>query len=571
MDVSIEQLSRALVESGLIEKDDFDAAVKEAQESGRPVEDLLVERKLIPDPYLGQLVAEEIGYRFARLETSDIPDHILRIVPERMAKKKKVIAFAMDQGVGLKLAMRDPADLEVIRNIEKKVGVKAVPYYVTERDIENGFEAYTKDLESAIKSLNVRPPTGDQKKGKDSKEAAEDGQVVRVVELIMNYAFQNNASDIHIEPRENSIMVRYRIDGILHDVASLPRELQEPIVTRIKILSKMRTDEHFAAQDGKFQEQIEGERIDVRVSIIPIVNGEKIVMRLLAEKGKSFDLEEVGLEKDDLKKLRRHAKKSFGMILVTGPTGSGKTTTLYATLRELNSRDVNIATIEDPIEYAIEGVNQIQVNPKTGLTFSSGLRSIVRQDPDIIMVGEIRDPDTASIAVNASMTGHLVLSTLHTNDAATALPRFREMNVEPFLIASTINVIVAQRLVRKICRRCIVSSLVPAERLKEDFGAALIDKRISSSGSRKKDQVNVYHGKGCDQCNHTGYQGRLGIFEVLEMDDDIRELVMNNANSKEISNKAIENGMTTMLEDGIGKVLQGITTVDEVLRVTGAV
>jgi len=576
--VTIEQLKRVLVDSGIVEAVDFDRVAKEAESGGASLERLVTERKLIPDAYLGQLVAEDIGFPFVRLESAEIPDHILRIIPERVAKKNRVIAFGLEPETGVKLAMRDPSDLEFIRNIEKKVGVRAVPYYVTGPDIEKGYEAYTKDLESAIKNLDsvFAAMPGGSRAAKSEKEAAEEGRVVRLVGLVMNYAFQNNASDVHVEPREESIMVRYRIDGILHDVASLPRELHEPFVTRIKILSKMRTDEHFAAQDGKFQEVIDGERIDVRVSIIPIVGGEKVVMRLLAEKGKSHDLSDIGLGERDLKRLRRHAQKSFGMILATGPTGSGKTTTLYSMLKELNTRDVNVATIEDPIEYAIEGVNQIQVNPKTGLTFATGLRSIVRQDPDIIMVGEIRDPDTANIAVNAAMTGHLVLSTLHTNDAATALPRFREMGIEPFLIASTVNVIVAQRLVRKICPRCIVSSVIDVDALKENFGEALVEKHLAASATNMKKKkakrsLNVYYGKGCDQCNHSGYQGRLGVFEVLEMDDDIRELVMRNANSKEIATKAVANGMTSMLDDGLGKVLHGITTADEVLRVTGAV
>jgi type IV pilus assembly protein PilB len=568
MKITEEKLKNVLVDSEIVDESDFATVVAESEDSGVPLERLILEKRLIPEDYLGQLIAEEVGYPFANLKNAEIPDHVLRIIPENVAKKKQVVAFKIDEENGISLAMRDPEDLEFIRNVEKKVGVKVSPFFVMYGGLEAGFEAYTKDLESAIKNLDGSAPVLTSKK-KDEK--SEDGRVVRIVHLIMNYAFQNNASDIHIEPREGSIMVRYRVDGILHDVAALPHEYQEPLVTRIKILSKLRTDEHFAAQDGKFQETIDGDRIDVRVSILPIVNGEKVVMRLLAEKGKSFNLEEVGLGEGDLKGLRRHAKKSFGMILVTGPTGSGKTTTLYATLRELNTRDVNIATIEDPIEYAIEGVNQIQVNPKTGLTFASGLRSIVRQDPDIVMVGEIRDPDTASIAVNAAMTGHLVLSTLHTNDAATALPRFQEMGVESFLIASTINVIVAQRLVRKICNRCIVSKVTEVSELSENFGEELVMKRLKETGAHKRKTVSTYHGKGCDQCNHSGYQGRLGIFEVLEMDDDIRELVMRNANSKEISQKAIENGMTTMLDDGIRKVLEGITTVDEVLRVTGAV
>jgi len=371
---------------------------------------------------------------------------------------------------------------------------------------------------------------------------------------------------VHVEPREKELLVRYRIDGILHDVVSLPRELLNPVVTRIKILSKMRTDEHYAAQDGKFQEIIDGERIDVRVSALPVVDGEKIVMRLLAEKGKRYDLADLGLAAKDEKKLQRHIQKSFGMILATGPTGSGKTTTMYSVLKILNTRDVNIATIEDPIEYAMEGVNQIQVNIKTGLTFASGLRSIVRQDPDIIMVGEIRDEETAGIAVNSAMTGHLVLSTLHTNDAATTLPRFRDMKIEPFLIASTINVIIAQRLVRKICSRCITSYDVTRSELENVFPAVAVERFFKK---RQGDRVRVYKGKGCDKCGHTGYIGRIGIFELLEVTDNIRDLIMADANAKVIRQRAIDNGMTTMLEDGVRKIMTGVTTVDEVLRVAG--
>jgi type II secretory ATPase GspE/PulE/Tfp pilus assembly ATPase PilB-like protein len=371
-----------------------------------------------------------------------------------------------------------------------------------------------------------------------------------------------------VEPREKEIVVRYRIDGILHDVVSLPRELSDSILTRIKVLAKLRTDEHFAAQDGKLQEIMDGERVDIRVSVLPVVDGEKIVMRLLTEKGKKYSLEDLGMLERDLKKLRRHAQKSFGMILATGPTGSGKTTTMYALLKILNTRDVNIATIEDPIEYSLEGVNQIQANPKTGLTFASGLRSIVRQDPDIIMVGEIRDEETAGIAVNASMTGHLVLSTLHTNDAATTLPRFRDMKVEPFLIASTINVIVAQRLVRKICQRCIVSTELSKEELlklvPEDVAAKFMGK-VKRGG-----KASLFRGKGCDACGHTGYKGRVGIFELLEVDDAVRDLIMKDSDAGRIAKQAVASGMITMFEDGIEKVMIGLTTIDEVIRVTSA-
>jgi len=307
----------------------------------------------------------------------------------------------------------------------------------------------------------------------------------------------------------------------------------------------------------------------VRVSVLPVVDGEKVVMRLLSEKGKRFNLEDLGFAERDMKKLRRHMQKSFGMILATGPTGSGKTTTMYAVLKILNTRDVNIATIEDPIEYAIEGVNQIQANPKTGLTFAAGLRSIVRQDPDIIMVGEIRDEETSSIAVNAAMTGHLVLSTLHTNDAATTLPRFRDMKIEPFLIASTVNCIIAQRLARRICPRCIVSYDADQAELKREQVPDDIIARIAPPTKKGMQAPRLYKGKGCDRCNHTGYLGRVGLFEILEVDDAIRDLIMKGANANAITKQAIVAGMTTMFEDGLRKVKEGMTTVDEVIRVTG--
>jgi type IV pilus assembly protein PilB len=480
------------------------------------------------------------------------------------------MAFGTDERGQLKVAMNDPADLELVRLVEKRSGLRVVPHYATEAAIRSAAERYAKDLNSAIRSLldeagfdGSKPPAGAAAETNAAEQA-----VVGVVELVLNYAYQHGASDVHVEPREKEIVVRYRIDGILHDVVSLPRELSDSILTRIKVLAKLRTDEHFAAQDGKLQEIMDGERVDIRVSVLPVVDGEKIVMRLLTEKGKKYSLEDLGMLERDLKKLRRHAQKSFGMILATGPTGSGKTTTMYALLKILNTRDVNIATIEDPIEYSLEGVNQIQANPKTGLTFASGLRSIVRQDPDIIMVGEIRDEETAGIAVNASMTGHLVLSTLHTNDAATTLPRFRDMKVEPFLIASTINVIVAQRLVRKICQRCIVSTELSKEELlklvPEDVAAKFMGK-VKRGG-----KASLFRGKGCDACGHTGYKGRVGIFELLEVDDAVRDLIMKDSDAGRIAKQAVASGMITMFEDGIEKVMIGLTTIDEVIRVTSA-
>lgn len=561
MDVGVVKLREILVDSNLLESSDFDAAVESAKSHEVSLEQELVDKALIPGKYLGQLIAEAIGFPFVNMNNINIPDHVLRIVPERVAKKVGAVAFGKDEKGRIKLAMRDPGNLGFLRMIEKKMCVRVIPYYMTHAGLRLGLEFYSKDLNSAILRLLEE----------HAETKADDGEspgVVRILDLIMNYAYQSNASDIHVEPRENTVVVRYRIDGILHDVVSLPKTILSAFVTRVKILARLRTDEHFAAQDGKFREVIDGERLDVRVSVIPIVSGEKIVMRLLSERGRNFDLTDLGLGDRDVKRLRKLMKKSFGMLLATGPTGSGKTTTMYAVLKELNTRDVNIATIEDPIEYGIEGVNQIQVNPKTGLTFASGLRSIVRQDPDIIMVGEIRDEETAGIAVNAAMTGHLVLSTLHTNDSATTLPRFRDMKIEPFLTASTVNAIVAQRLIRRICSRCIMSFDVKVEDLRDELDAKHLAFVMKGKGKTKK-TVKFYKGKGCDKCGHTGYSGRVGIYEVLEVTDRIKELIMTDVNASDIKKAAIEEGMTTMFEDGLRKAMTGVTTLEEVKRVTG--
>ena len=388
--------------------------------------------------------------------------------------------------------------------------------------------------------------------------------VIRLVDNLVESAFEMRASDIHIDPAEKELRVRFRIDGVLHDTFKLPKDLQSEVITRIKVLSGMRTDEHQAAQDGRFRAGIrQGEKIanvDVRVSIAPTYYGENCVMRLLsAEGGAPLDLEHLGFSKTDLEKIERAMKKPYGLILATGPTGSGKTTTLYSILRKLNHPEISIITIEDPVEYSIEGVDQIQVNARTGLTFAQGLRFILRQDPNIIMVGEIRDAETASIAVNAAMTGHVVLSTLHTNDATTTLPRLIEMDVEPFLITSTINIAIGQRLVRTLCLKCKVEKAATKAEL-EALAAMVPPERL-------KGKTKFWTAKGCTECDKSGYRGRIGIHEVLEITEDIRALIMRRANASEIRGAAVKAGMTTMLEDGVEKAFAGLTTVEEVLRV----
>jgi len=382
--------------------------------------------------------------------------------------------------------------------------------------------------------------------------------IISLVDALIERAYHSRASDIHIDPQDSRVRVRFRIDGVLHDTFILPKEIQSEVITRIKVLAGLRTDEHQAAQDGRFRANIpDVGYIDVRVSIAPTYHGEDAILRLLVPRSEGFTLEDLGFRDENLNRIKRAIIKPYGMILSTGPTGSGKTTTLYTIMRVLNTPEVSIITIEDPIEYAIEGINQIQVNQRTGLTFAKGLRSILRQDPNIIMVGEIRDEETAGIAVNAALTGHLLLSTLHTNDASTAFPRLIDMKIEPFLIASTINVVIGQRLVRKICSEC---------RVKRTMTEAEINSLSDLPLEVLKGHPTVYNGKGCKVCDQSGYRGRIGIYEVLEMDDDIRDAIMHRASADEIRQIAIKNGMVTMIEDGFKKAADGLTTIEEILR-----
>lgn len=389
----------------------------------------------------------------------------------------------------------------------------------------------------------------------------EDISVIEVVDKIVDYAYRTRTSDIHFDPAEDKVIVRLRIDGVLQRVFEIPKNLQEEIISRIKVLSGLRTDEHNATQDGRFRAQLPNARFDIRVSIAPTYYGENAVLRLLTEQGQVFTLPEIGFSERDLQIVERASLKPYGMILATGPTGSGKTTTLYTILKKLNTEAVSIITIEDPIEYSIEGLQQIQVNPQTGLTFANGLRSILRQDPNIIMVGEIRDEETASIAVNAALTGHLLLSTLHTNDAATTLPRLLDMKVEPFLIASTVNIAIGQRLVRKICPSCKQKKKLTTVDL-HGLAATVPKELLEKMRGRE-----LYYGEGCKECSGTGYHGRIGIHEVLEVTPAIREAIMQRMSASQIKDIAVREGMTTMIEDGLAKVLAGITTVEEVLRV----
>ncbi|TSC66408.1 MAG: type IV pilus assembly protein PilB [Microgenomates group bacterium Gr01-1014_80] len=549
------RLFQLVADAGVVPEADLKKAQELSTQRKIPLYEVLVEKDLIADENLGKLVSDALEVPFANLQKIAIPLNLLHIIPESVAEKQLTIVFGEDKDK-LKIATNNPGNNEFLEFVSKKAGKKLEVYFATLRDIKKSLNLYKKELYKTFDDLLKQQVNA---AGKGQSEAP----IAKIVDTLIEYAYRSNASDIHIEPEEEHSLVRFRIDGILHDELKLPKELHDQVITRIKVLSSLRTDEHLSAQDGKLQMKLKEEDLDVRVSLVPIVGGEKAVLRLLTSHYRQFGLSDLGMNTDAFNKVKGAIQKPYGMILSTGPTGSGKTTSIYAILKILNVREKNIATIEDPVEYEIEGINQIQVNPKTNLTFAEGLRSILRQDPDIIYVGEIRDEETASIAINSAMTGHLVVSTLHTNDSATALPRLIDMKIEPFLVASTVNVIVAQRLVRKICDRCKFSYQQTAVELKKQISGDLIKKHLGSEG-----EIRLYQGKGCDVCHMTGYVGRIGIFEVLEVSEAIKDLIVAKAQSDAVTKKAVGEGMLTMLEDGLQKVQLGVTTIEEVLRAT---
>ncbi len=556
MILSNKELAALVTKSGTGDPAKLSEAIKFAETANVPLSAALVEKGVLTDEQIGALVAQSLNVPFVALSTFTIPEDVFHIIPEKTAKKQKAIAFARDQN-GVKMALSDPANNAIVEMVAKKTNARVFVHYATDRDIENTLQVYKKVLQKTIDELLKE----DIKKA--TAAVYDDLPIAKIVDVLIDAAYQDKASDIHIEPEEHNSLIRFRIDGVLHEVLRVPKVLHDRIMTRIKVLSGLRTDEHMSAQDGKMRLALEEENLDIRVSIIPIVEGEKAVLRLLSSRSREITLTDLGMSEKDLQKVTAAYNKSYGMILSTGPTGSGKTTSIYSILKILNTREKNITTVEDPVEYRIKGANQVQVNPKTNLTFANGLRSILRQDPNIIFVGEIRDSETAGIAVNAALTGHLVLSTLHTNDAATAIPRLSDMKVEPFLVASTVNIIIAQRLVRKICDMCKTTQTVTQEELARHLPAEVIKKHFGDEPA-----LTLYKGKGCKICHTTGYSGRLGVFEVLEVSKEIRRRVTEKNDSDAINKSAIDEGMTTMLDDGLDKVRRGLTTIDEVIRVT---
>lgn len=553
-------LLKILKELQVIDESQLEESQKIAEAQSKSLGDVLVERSLISEEDLGKVLADMFSVPFIALSTVLIPKDILTIIPEEMARQQGIIAFKQDDK-GLHVAMEDPTNEALINFFKSKINTPLVVYIATKRDITNAFSLYLKDIRKAFEE--VIKESLDQASNTNSKDTNFDPPIIKIVETIVSYAYQENASDVHMEPEEKQALIRFRIDGVLHDIIELSLAIYPQVITRIKVLARLRTDEHQMPQDGKIEFPGEDQKLDIRVSVVPVKWGEKVVMRLLSEHTKQISLPTLGFSIGDLEKLHIAYQKPYGMILSTGPTGSGKTTTMYAILKLLNKREINIMTIEDPIEYDIEGVNQIQVNPKTDLTFANGLRSILRQDPNVILVGEIRDEETADIAVNAAMTGHLVLSTLHTNDAATTIPRLFDMGIEPFLVSSTLNIIVAQRLVRQIHTVCRIS-----EEVRKNDIVVNVDQKLFEKVFGNQDIIRLYRGKGCDLCHGSGYEGRIGIFEVMVINDTIKEAIVNKKDAAQIRDLGVKNGMKLMIEDGMEKVRSGLTTLEEILRVT---
>ena len=577
MHVSESEIKEFILDSGLVAKKDLDAAAQEAKERSQPLGSILVSRGALTEDALRRIQAYVLGIPFVNLKDRRIPVEVLALIPEPIARTHNVIAFKKENDA-LEIAMLDVEDLASIDSVRKKTGLTIRARLTDTESIRYALLQYQKSLKDEFGDI-ISTEAGklkvvDEKEKDlshdDLKKMAEDLPIMRIVDTLLRHAIVQGASDVHIEPMERDVLVRYRIDGVLHDAMTLPKAAAPGLAARIKVLSALKLDEKRLPQDGRFKMETEADRVSFRVSILPTFFGEKIVMRLLRESGEGFTLETLGFHGENLERVHKALKQTTGIILISGPTGSGKTTTLYTMLDILNTPDVNISTIEDPIEYQMPRVNQTQVNPQIGFTFINGLRALVRQDPDIIMVGEIRDGETASLAINAALTGHLVLSTIHTNSAAGAIPRLIDMGVEPFLLASTIRVIIGQRLVRKLCDDKEQYALTAADRgsvaSKEAFDAAftaLFEEKVVKEADIEK--IPFFHPKPAGVCED-GYKGRVSIHEVFTSSPAIRELMLRQTTTDALEAQAKKEGMLTMLEDGIYKSARGITSLEEVLR-----
>ncbi len=598
MKISDELMEKFLQATPQITIDEIATLRQQAVEGKQTLQELAVKSSLISEDDLTKLYVQEIDIPYADFNPRDIPLDVLRQMPERLAKQYRTVIFGIDKDGNKQIAMEDPDDIEVVNLLQKQLGSEIVIHLASKSNIQAAIDLYRGNIGSELTKV-IGEEKEEETEEVKAEDLAEDSPTAQTVNLIIEYAIKAGASDIHIEPREDFVSVRYRVDGVLREANKLPKKVMAAIVSRIKILSNLKIDERRAPQDGRFKIQVSGQLYALRVSTLPIMDGEKVVMRILDESSKALKLEELGYWNGALDAINRAIVQPYGMILVTGPTGSGKSTSLFSVLSILNKPSVNISTVEDPVEYRVNGANQTQVNPVAGMTFINGLRALLRQDPNVIMVGEIRDGETANLAVQAALTGHLVFSTLHTNNAATCLPRLLDMDVEPFLIASTVRAIVGQRLIRRLCIEC-KEQFTPDDKslqqLKETFRIDGPEKfawlhqleqsaisggiGVTDSSNETKDTNQLAtsetsilhlwraHDGGCDACNHTGYKGRMGIYEVLENTSEIQKLIVGNATSEVIESQAVKEGMLTMQTDGLVKSLRGQTSIEEILRVT---
>ena len=568
----------------------------------KPLQDIVLKNNIVSEKELTELYAANIDIPYVELNSKEVPGEILKLIPERIARQYKVILFGVNDDGSKLLAMEDPDDIQAINFLQKQLGSDIKVHVATASNILSALDQYRGSVSTELTKVldSEEQESGEDELDVSEEDVAEDSPIAQTVNLIIEYAIKSGASDIHIEPRDSNIIVRYRVDGVLKEANKLPKKVHSALVSRIKILSNLKIDERRAPQDGRFKIQIGEEVYALRVSTLPINEGEKVVMRVLSESSKALTLEELGYWGRALDTVKQAIIQPHGMILVTGPTGSGKSTSLFSTLSILNRPSVNISTIEDPVEYKIPGANQTQVNVKAGMTFANGLRALLRQDPNIIMVGEIRDGETAGLAVQAALTGHLVFATLHTNNAATTLPRLLDMGIEPFLIASTVRAVIGQRLVRRLCVDCRESFTPDEAALKQidktfhtndpaqikninELEKQALDGGIGKAISTKSTKgstaelsttetkiVRLWRAndKGCDACNHTGYKGRMGIYEVLGNSEAVQKLIVSNATSDDIQRQAVTESMITMQFDGFIKALRGQTSVEEILRVT---
>ena len=556
-------LEEVLLRQGALTPDQVSSLKLESINTGQPTEKIIIEHNIVPIDKLTAARAEVLNFPFIKLEGKGIRADVLNLIPEPVALRYQLIPFDR-QNDQLLVAMVDPLDLQVIQFVEKKSGLRVKPYLGMVDDISKAIneqysQSLTTDVTSAMREVSQIAP---KKLEDEAPTIIREAPVANIINQLLEYAVKTHASDIHIEPLEEKTRVRFRIDGILYEKIILPKAIHDALISRIKILSVLKIDEKRLPQDGRFTFTFGKEEVDLRISTVPTVYGEKVVMRLLPKSNAAPTLLELGLGGSSVKTLENQLLRSHGIILVCGPTGSGKTTTLYSILTKVSTSRVNILTIEDPVEYQIPGVNQVQANPGIGLTFASALRSFLRQDPNVMMVGEIRDTETAELAVQAALTGHQVFSTLHTNTAAGSLPRLLDMGAEPFLLASSVNAIVGQRVVRKLCPHCRAEFIPPpevAENIKATLGKLL---PLAAQQSLK-----AYRPVGCTQCNQVGYMGRIGIFEVLAITEKIARQILERASTSEIEETAVADGMVTMKQDGYLKVLAGVTSMEEVLRV----